>query len=201
VSPARARTSAPDIVAAGRELLEAGGLDAVTMQAVAQRVGVRAPSLYKRFPNRGALIAAIAAAALQDLHRRLAPLSKNADAATGLRSAASAFRAFARANPRTYELLFANLPPDSRPPPELNALAAAPVLELAERLVGPDRALEAARLLTAFANGFVSMELAGAFRLGGSVDEAYRYGVDVLVDALATNGNARRGGRRPTRTR
>jgi AcrR family transcriptional regulator len=185
VSPARARTSAPEIVAAGRELLEAGGLDAVTMQAVAQRVGVRAPSLYKRFPNRAALIAAIAAAALHDLNRRLAPFSRNADPAAGLRSAAVAFRAFARANPRTYELLFANLPPESRPPPELNALAAAPVLELAERLVGPDRALEAARLITAFANGFVSMELAGAFRLGGSVDEAYRYGVDVLVGALA----------------
>jgi hypothetical protein len=30
------------------------------------------------------------------------------------------------------------------------------------------------------------MELSGAFRLGGDVDEAYRYGVDVLVDALAT---------------
>jgi AcrR family transcriptional regulator len=184
VSPARARTSAAEIVAAGRELLEARGLDAVTMQAVAERVGVRAPSLYKRFPNRAGLIAAIAGAALQDLHRPLAEATRQSDPATGLRSAAAAFRAFARANPRTYELLFANLPSESRPPAELNALAAAPVLELAERLVGRDRALEAARLITAFANGFVSMELAGAFRLGGNVDEAYRYGVDVLVDAL-----------------
>jgi AcrR family transcriptional regulator len=185
VSPARARTSAEEIVAAGRELLEAGGLDAVTMQAVAQRVGVRAPSLYKRVPNRAGLIAAIASWALQDLHDRLEKPSRASDPAIGLRSAAAAFRAFARANPRTYELLFANLPPESRPPADLNALAAAPVLELAERLVGPDRALEAARLITAFANGFVSMELAGAFRLGGNVDEAYRYGVDVLVEALA----------------
>ena len=46
MSPARARTSQTDIVAAGRELLEAGGLDAVTMQAIAERVGIRAPSLY-----------------------------------------------------------------------------------------------------------------------------------------------------------
>jgi AcrR family transcriptional regulator len=185
VSPARARTSANEIVAAGRELLEAGGLDAVTMQAIALRVGVRAPSLYKRFPNRGALIAAIGAAALVDLNGCLAPAAEDDDPAKGLRSAAAAFRAFAHANPRTYELLFANLPPDSRPPAELNALAAAPVLALAERLVGPGRALDAARLVTAFANGFVSMELSGAFRLGGNVDEAYRYGVDVLVDALA----------------
>jgi hypothetical protein len=61
----------------------------------------------------------------------------------------------------------------------------APLLQVTERLVGEDRALEAARLVTAFAHGFVSMEITGAFRLGGDVDEAYRYGVGVLVDALA----------------
>lgn len=189
MSPARARTSAAEIVAAGRALLEAGGLDAVTMQAVGERVGVRAPSLYKRFPNRGALVAAIAATALRELAASLTPLSRDPDPAAGLRSVADAFRAFARANPRTYDLLFRNLPVDARPPSELNALAAAPVLDVASRLVGPDRALEAARLMTAFAHGFVSMEISGAFRLGGDVDSAYAYGVDVLVEAL---GRARR---------
>lgn len=152
-------------------ILEAGGLDAVTMQAVAGRVGVWAPSVYKRLPNRAALIAAIGAAA-------------------DLRSVAAAFRAFAHANPRAYELLFMHLAPESRPPTERNALATASLLALAEQLVGPDRALDAARLLTASAHGFVSMEITGAFRLGGYVDEAYRYGVDVLVDALATGRRA-----------
>jgi AcrR family transcriptional regulator len=186
MSPARARTSNDEIVAAGRELLEAGGLDAVTMQAVAERVGVRAPSLYKRLPNRAALIAAIGAAAFDDLERQIAPLSRGPDPAAGLRAVAAAYRAFAHANPRAYELLFMNLPPESRPPAERNARASAPLLALAERLVGPDEALEAARLVTAFAHGFVSMELAGAFRLGGDVDQAYSYGVDVLVGALAS---------------
>jgi AcrR family transcriptional regulator len=192
VSPARARTSLAEIVAAGRDLLEAGGRDAVTMQAVAQRVGVRAPSLYKRLSSRGALIAAIAGSAFEDLGRQLEPQARDPDPGSGLRAAAEAFRAFARANPRTYELLFMNLPPDSRPPVELNARASAPLLDLTRRLVGPERALEAARLVTAFAHGFVSMELSGAFRLGGDVDEAYRYGVDVLVEALAAGGAMRR---------
>jgi AcrR family transcriptional regulator len=185
VSPARARTSRDEIVAAGRDLLEDGGLDAVTMMAVAERVGVRAPSLYKRVPNRGALIAAIGAAAQEDLRRQLEPLTEDPDPAQGLRGIAIAFRAFAHRHPRAYELLFMNLPPGSRPSADLTAEAAAPLLRVAERLVGADRALEAARLVTAFAHGFVSMELTGAFRLGGDVDEAYRYGVNVLVDALA----------------
>jgi AcrR family transcriptional regulator len=184
VSPARARTSLDDIVAAGRELLEAGGLDAVTMQAVAERVGVRAPSLYKRLPNRAALIAAIGAATVDDLGRMLETIGRDDDPAPALRAAATAFRRFALANPHAYELVFMNLPPDARPPADRNARAAAPLLAIAQRLVGPEQALEAARLVTAFAHGFVSMELSGAFRLGGDVDEAYRYGVEVLVDAL-----------------
>ena len=185
MSPARARTSIDEIVAAGRELLEAGGLDAITMQAVAERVGVRAPSLYKRVPNRAALIAAIGGAVTDELRQVIEPLANGADPAADLRAVAAAFRAFAHANPRSYELVFMSLPPDARPPTELTAQAAAPVLALATRLAGPAHALEAARLVTAFANGFISMELSGAFRLGGDPDEAYRYGVDVLVDALA----------------
>jgi AcrR family transcriptional regulator len=158
------------------------------MQAVADRVGVRAPSLYKRFSGRGDLIAAIGASVLDDLGDELAPFS-GLEPADGLRATAAAFRRFALGHPRAYELIFMSLPPGSRPPAELNAIAAAPLVELAERLVGPDQALEAARLVTAFAHGFVSMELSGAFRLAGDVDAAYRYGVDVLVDALATRGN------------
>ena len=85
---------------AGRELLEAGGLDAVTMVAVAERVGVRAPSLYKRLPDRAALIAAIGAAAFDDLGARLEPYSRGEDPAVCIRSIASTYRTFARANPR-----------------------------------------------------------------------------------------------------
>lgn len=185
MSPARARTSLEAIVDAGRDLLEAGGPDAVTMGAVAARVGVRAPSLYKRLPSRNALLAAIASSALVELGAALEPLSREPDAQAGMRRAADAFRAFAHAHPRSYELLFANLPSDARVSEEENARMSAPIVTLARRLVGDHDALEAARLVTAFAHGFVSMELAGAFRLGGSVDAAYRYGVDALVEALA----------------
>ena len=62
--------------------------------------------------------------------------------------------------------------------------ASEPVLRAAGEAVGPDEALDAARLLTAWATGFVSMELAGAFRLGGDVDQAFEFGLTRLERAL-----------------
>src|SRR5262245_12983499 len=155
------------------------------MQAIADRVGIRAPSLYKRFANRGDLIAAIGASVLADLDEELAPYGQ-LEPRDGLRKVAAAFRGFALGHPKAYELIFMSLPPGSGPPAEPNARAVDPAAARAGRLVGPDQALEAARLITAFAHGFVSMELSGAFRLGGNLDTAYRYGVDVLVAALAS---------------
>ena len=53
--------------------------------------------------------------------------------------------------------------------------------------MGVEHALEGARLVVAWAHGFVSMELAGAFRLGGDVDEAFAFGVERLAVALASS--------------
>ena len=184
MSPARARTSLEEIVAAGRALLESGGVDAITMQAVAERVGVRGPSLYKRIPSRAALIAAIAGDVLDELGRRLAPHAVPADPAVALRAVAAEYRAFAHGRPRAYELAWSHLSEATRPPAAVSVRAADPVIALMERVVGPDDALPAARLLTAFAHWFVSMELAGAFRLGGDVDSAYDFGVERLIDGL-----------------
>ena len=38
--------------------------------------------------------------------------------------------------------------------------------------------------MTAWATGFLTMELAGAFRLGGDLDEAYAFGLETIVAGL-----------------
>jgi AcrR family transcriptional regulator len=184
MSPARARTSSDAIVAAGRALLETGGLEAVTMQAVATAVGVRAPSLYKRVAGRPALVHAIATDVAEELGEAIDPALAVEDPGEAIRLVADRYRSFALGSPGAYQLLFTTLLPEANPTAAANAAASAGVLALTERLVGRGRALEAARLLTAFVHGFASLEIAGAFRLGGDVDEAYRYAVDALIAGL-----------------
>ena len=102
-----------------------------------------------------------------------------------LDSLAHDLRAFAHERPHGYQLIFGPLPPGGRPDREVLARASAPVLDAVRQLAGEEHALEAARTVTAWANGFLCMELAGAFRLGGDLDRAYAWGISTLVAAIA----------------
>ena len=139
------------------------------MQAVADRVGVQAPSLYKRVRSRDALVQLVADATLQEL------ASIDGD----IYVVAAAFRSFARSRPAAFRLVMGGV---SSP---LIVAASDPIIRAAAALSGPENALVAARTFTAWATGFITMELNGGFNLDGSVDEAWDYGLDRLVDAIS----------------
>jgi AcrR family transcriptional regulator len=185
--PAPARTSREAIVEAARALLEEAGLDAVVMSAVAERVGVRGPSLYKHVADRSALIRAVGDLVTADLRATLDRAMSTGDPAADLRALALAYRAFVRANPNGYGLLFAHLEPDLQADPEAVADLGRPIVAAITRLIGRDgpEALEASRTLVAWAHGFVSMELAGGFRLGGDLDAAYATGIDLILAGIS----------------
>lgn len=175
--PTPDRTSIEAIVDAASVLLEQDGLALLTMNAVAHRVGVRAPSLYKRVESRDRLIQLIAESALSDLATRLPVGVSVAELANGM-------RAFGHARPAAFQLVMA---PGAGTPvagPGYGATASMAILHAARQLAGDDNALPAARTLTAWATGFISMELNGGFNLGGDVDEAWRFGIASIVEAI-----------------
>lgn len=170
---------------AALDLLESAGLSGISMQAVAQRVGVRAPSLYKRVRSREDLVRLAAEATLGELQTRLDAVSAVGEPRDKLAALARALRAFARERPAGYRLVFSPPSDATRLSPESLARSSSALLDVAAELAGPEQALEAARTLTAWATGFIGMELAGAFRLGGDVDAAFEYGITRLSAALA----------------
>lgn len=183
--PTPSRTSLEEIVTAGKRILESEGIEGLTMERVARAVGVRAPSLYKHVAGRGELVRLIVESVVADLGRALESSVTGADPAEDLRALAHRFRAFAHDQPESYRMLFAPMLEDWRPDSELFAAASEPVLRTTGALAGSDSALEAARLVTAWVHGFMTMELAGAFRMEGDLDEAFAFGVDRIAHALA----------------
>jgi AcrR family transcriptional regulator len=184
--PTPARTSVHEIVVASRSILDADGLDALTMARVAAVVGVRAPSLYKRVRSRADLIRLVANDVGDELAAALDASTGSGDPRVDLGAMAVAFREWALAHPQAYTLLFGSLAGVTRMDPEVVARSSASLLRTAAVLAGPDDALEAARTFVAWATGFVSMELAGAFQLGGDVERAFAYGVDRLTGSIGS---------------
>lgn len=188
--PTPTRITPDALRAAAREVLERDGRDGLTMQAVATALGVRAPSLYKHVRDRGDLVRIVAEDVARDLGERMdVALGRAAsDAGSAVRALAAAARAYAHEWPNGYALVFGPLPEPERAGRAALDRGSAAILEVSRRLAGDEHALDAARTLTAWMHGFTSMELAGAFRLGGEVDSAWSYGLERLVAGLAMPG-------------
>jgi AcrR family transcriptional regulator len=182
--PAPAKVTDAEVVAAARRLVERDGPAALSMQAVADEVGVRAPSLYKRFADRAALLSAVQQEVFAELGHKLEVTAARPGPQQALAAIAAAYRAFARARPHLYTLMFSPEVGHDAAGDAARRQAAQPVISRLTDLVGRERALPTARVLTAFVHGFVSMELQGAFRLGGDVDDAFDLGLRLLLSSF-----------------
>jgi AcrR family transcriptional regulator len=163
-SAAELSPRAREIVAAARELLEAEGPDGVSMRRIAERLGIRAPSLYKHLPDKEALEAALISDGFEE--------AANAFAGAGsVEDFAAAYRAFARRHPHLYRLMTERPLARERLAPGVEARAAYPLAALA----GGDE--DRARALWAFAHGMTILELNARFPPGADLDAAWRAGI------------------------
>jgi AcrR family transcriptional regulator len=154
-------TRREEIVAAARELLEEEGDAGLSMRRVADRVGIRAPSLYKHVPDKAALEVELIAAGLSEI---AAALAAGGPSVAGV---ARAYRSWGLAHPSLYALMTARPLPRERLPAGLEDRAAAPVVDAFGG--DPDRA----RAAWAAAHGLTSLELAGRFPVDADLDAAW----------------------------
>ncbi len=195
----RAGLTTERVVVAAADLADRDGLEALTLAAVADHVGVRTPSLYNHVGG------------LDDLHRRLtlhslellegtlreAVVGRSGDAA--VRALGTAYRWFGAAHPGLYPTVVPSAHGDE---PEIRRVA--------DRMMGTvrtvlgayglsgDEAVHAARTLRSALHGFVSLEQTGGFGLPADVDDSFQRLLDTLVAGLragaAISGPAGRAG-------
>lgn len=182
--PAHPKTTDAQIVQAARRLVEREGPDGFSMNEVAASVGVRAPSLYGRFKDRAGLLAAVELEMYAELTAVLGSAIVVDAPEVTLMAQAKAMRRFAREHPKSYSMFF-----DIRSQPtdagtSARAAAVAQLITPLTTLVGADQAFAAARVLVPFVHGFISMELANGFRLGGGLDAAFEHGVSTILRGL-----------------
>jgi AcrR family transcriptional regulator len=158
---------AREIVDAARELLEAEGPDGLSMRRIADRIGIRAPSIYKHLPDKQALEAALIGAGFAE---SAAAFEAAAGADDPVAALAGAYRDYALRHPHLYRLMTGGPLARERLEPGVEERAAAPIVAA----VGdPD----AARALWAFAHGMAILELDGRFPPGADLDAAWERGI------------------------
>jgi len=160
---------AADIVAAARAVLEGQGADALTMRALAAAVGMQAPSLYKHFPTKRAVEAALIEQGLAELGKALHDALPAPGRAGAVRSLLYAYRKAALASPALYRLATAGPLPRGYLPPGLEAWAGEPFF-----LVTGDP--WRAQALFSFAHGMVVLELDDRFPKGSDLNRTWKAG-------------------------
>jgi AcrR family transcriptional regulator len=174
MSPFPSRISLQHIVDEAITLIEAEGTEKLSVNTLAQRLGVKTPSLYRYVSSKADLLRAVNQATSRDLIAALhAPLAAPADPETQIMQVCHAYRAFAHRRPITYGLLFTNTIPELRPDPDEQESGALPLQALVAEITGQPHSLPALRGLWALLHGFIVLELAGQFQRGGDLDAAF----------------------------
>lgn len=158
---------------AALDLLEREGT--LSMRRIAERIGIRAASIYKHFPNKEALEAAVISVGF----------IRQAEAFEGaghdLHALGRVYRDFARRNPHLYRLMTERALKRELLEPGVEARAAAPLIAAA------DGDGDAARAAWAFAHGMTILELNDRFPPSADLDAAWSRGLAAFTQKEATN--------------
>jgi AcrR family transcriptional regulator len=169
---ARRTSRRREIVEAARRILELDGAPALRMRRLAADLGMKAPSLYKHFPDKASLELELIVLGFEEsaaaFEAALATRQRSQIAALG-----AAYRAYARAHPHIYRLMTDRPLPRERLPAGLEYRAAAPLAQAMGSIAG-------ARAAWALAHGLVMLEINGRFPADADVDAAWEAGMTAM---------------------
>lgn len=184
---ARAGLTPAIVVAEAARVADEVGLDKLTLAAVAQRLGVALPSLYKHVRGLDALHQRLSVLALGELTAAITQASIGLSGREALHAMARAYRDYAHRHPGRYAAtLRAADPTDPAHVEADRATLAVLYAVLAEYRLTGDQAVDAVRCLRSALHGFVALEAAGGFKLPRDLDRSYERLVDALHQAFVT---------------
>ncbi|MDQ1688701.1 MAG: hypothetical protein QOK42_1676 [Frankiaceae bacterium] len=160
-----------EILTAARELLaETGSEEAVSIRAVAERVGVTPPAIYLHFADKEALLAEVCNQVFVALDAAMEAAAADAEGPMeGLRARGLAYVRFAIANPEHYRLVMMRRPTEAMPGPTADMMTDGAFVHLLEAVrscqqIGLMRAdeepLALGLVLWAAAHGIASLVIA-----------------------------------------
>jgi AcrR family transcriptional regulator len=173
------------VVEAAAKLVDEEGIEQLTLGRLAERLGVRTPSLYNHVAGLPGLKRDLALYCLRDLLDRILRTTIGKSRAEAIFALANAYRAYARETPGRYALSLQAPDPGDQ---ELQAVAQQVVdvvrAVLAPYRLGEEEAIHAIRGLRSIVHGFVSLEVVGGFGLPVDLDASFHWLINLYIAGL-----------------
>jgi AcrR family transcriptional regulator len=185
------------VVTTAREMLEAEGLDGVSLRRIATKLGVTAPALYAYVTDKLDLLQAIAELELEGLLGELAAV-RDADPVGRIRRFAELYLGYSLRNPSLFRAIFLFRPELTAEPRHDRPALASRVLEVVEDAVrealdqGRLRAIDphlATVIIWTSVHGVVTMVLTGP-RERNDPNEVLEGALDAVLAGLGTREHA-----------
>ncbi len=173
------------VIEAAAKLVDEEGIDQLALGRLAERLGIRTPSLYNHIAGLPGLKHDLAIYSARELLDHLTRATIGKSRADAIVSLADAFRAYARETPGRYALILQAPDPSNQ---KLTTIAQQ-ILGVVQAVLAPYRlseedAIHAIRSLRSIVHGFVSLEAAGGFGMPVDLDASFHWLINLFITGL-----------------
>lgn len=191
----RTGLSGAEIVAAAATLADETGFSGVTMGLLAERLGIRPPSLYKHVASLADLQHRVAILAMTEIGEQIRDAVQGKAGCDALAALMTALRAYVTAHPGRYMAIAA---PQEQGPDDPLVPAAARVLDSIAAVlrgygIGDAEMTHAIRFIRSTMHGFAMLEASGGFQWDADPDDSFDWMTGFIDRGLRSPCSARPG--------
>jgi AcrR family transcriptional regulator len=182
----RAGLDPATVTEAAATLADEIGLAQLSMSVVAERLGVKSPSLYKHVDGLPDLTRRVAVLAANELGDELREAMQGLAGVDALAAAAQTVRRYVQRHPGRYAATVGTRPtgPDDPLAAALERSLASFAAALRGYRLDPADEVHAIRMLRSVLHGFATIEAADGFRMGTDVDTSFAWMIDFVDRGL-----------------
>jgi AcrR family transcriptional regulator len=182
----RAGLASASVTEAGAELADEIGFAQLTMGLLAERLGVKTPSLYKHVDNLADLIHRIAVLATIELGDAVRDAIQGRAGSEALIAASQAMRTYVKEHPGRYAAGNAvqQTGPDDQLSTAINRLLASLSAVLRGYRLDPTQEIHGLRMLRSMLHGFATLEVEGGFRFDTDVNDSFAWMINLIDHGL-----------------
>lgn len=180
------------VTAAAADIADEGDLSQLSMSVVAERLGVKAPSLYKHVGGLDDLVHRIAVLGAVEAGDALRDAMQGLAGKDALTAAARTIRAFVQEHPGRYAATTGAAPtgPDDPLVGALDRVLSSFDAALRGYGLAPDQQVHAVRMLRSVLHGFATLEVGNGFQMDTDVDESFDWMIAFVDRGLRAAGGS-----------